>query len=492
MLGLTNVVTTMTGKFVRKLVRRVQFAKLVATDPEKAKATYTLIRWPQLIDPITLNGLAGSNLLKQILRSELMWTGNPSVPLQLAKHLYLAGQADGALRILRSTPGRSARMLEGEFYLYSGNLEKARAIFSAAVDRSATKAAALRNVALCQYLGGDLDSAIDTAVVGAAIYPRNMPLITFLSRVVREREEIERYFSEKLRVAKHGLSASSSAQLVRACARVGARQRGESVASDAILNLCINQDEHKLSIPAKHAATGLPKGEYSSDKGDIILQHIAAVMSGASINLFLMGGTLLGLIRDKKLLSWDKDLDFGCFAEDASTQDLWEIFLGSPYFIPMGVVSDRLIKLRHISGVTVDIFVNFEDGDTRWHGGQFAFWRDRSFPLKRVVIRDLPFYVPQDPERYLENHYGRNWRNPDPHFDVFWEAPDLFDANTEHRYLNTVAKGIQFLAAKSPENLAIRRDRARKAGAEDVAEAYQFVFHLYQDFRIKTFRSVPF
>jgi tetratricopeptide (TPR) repeat protein len=414
-----------------------------------------------------------------------MWTGNMNVPLPIAKNLYLNGQQDQAFSILRRTRGSNARMVEGELLMYSGKLRKAMSIFSAAADRSATRSAALNNLALCHYLQGNMDAAIDTIIVGAAIYPSSMSLMTLFSRLVRTRDEIDRYLTEKARLAKRGLSTGCSAQLIRACGRVGARSKAEGIASDAIINMCAVSNVNDSAVEQRRRTeTGLLRGQYSSKKGDVILEHISEIMQQARVRLFLMGGTLLGLIRDKRLLSWDKDLDFGCFAEEVSISNLWSLFSDSPYFIPMGVVEDRLIKLRHISGVTVDIFVNFLEGDVRWHGGQFVFWRDNAFSLKQIKLRAQHFYVPEDPEAYLTNHYGKTWDRKDPHFDVFWEAPDAFDPNIEHRYANTLAKGVQFLAAGALDIIKMRRDRAKKGGADDVAEAYQYVLDLYEEFRV--------
>jgi hypothetical protein len=355
-------------------------------------------------------------------------------------------------------------------------------IYSAATDRQATKPEACKNVALCHYLKGDLDSAVETLLIGAALHPRMMSLMTLFSRIVRDKEDIRRYLGEKMRIAKNGFTANSATQFVRACGRAGAIQEGERAARAAVVNLCQSRRFAALSSEERHEETGLKKGSYSSDKGEAILTHVSKIAQNSNVRLFPVGGTLLGLVRDKELLSWDKDLDFGCFVEEASLQDLWAIFSSSPYFIPMGVVEDRLIKLRHISGITVDIFVNFREGDARWHGGQFILWRDRAFDLKTLTIRDRNFFIPDDAEAYLENHYGQNWRNPDPHFDVFWESPNAYSPNKEHRYLNTVAKGLQCLTAGSIDIMKIRLERAKKAKADDVVRGYRYILDLHRAF----------
>lgn len=471
----------MRSKFFRRLLRRAQFASLVAGDPARSKAMYRLIAAPQSVDAFSLDGLSESVVLDRLKSSSLISTGNYRVPLKVAENLYLNGRIDEAFGLLRSSPGRDAQLLDGWLSLYNGDLQRAGDIFSAATDRQATKIEACKNLALCRYLEGDLDRALDALIVGAAISPRTMAPMTLFSRIVRHKEDIGRYLSEKMRLAKNGFTASSAAQFVRACGRAGATEEGERAAKAAVINL-VRSVKPAATPSSRHAETGLKKGFYSRDKGAAILSQVLALARGAGIRLFPVGGTLLGLIRDAELLSWDKDLDFGCFEEEASLEDLWTLFSASPYFIPMGTAEDRLIKLRHLSGVTVDIFVNFRDGDARWHGGQFVFWKDQAFDLKTMTVGGTEVLVPGDPEAYLEGHYGPNWRYPDPHFDVFWEAPNAFSPKIEHRYLNTVAKGLQFLAAGSLDMMNIRLDRAKNADADDVVAGYEYVLTQHSAF----------
>lgn len=474
----------MASKFIRRLVRRVQFASLVAANPGRSKAIYRLIAKPQSVDAFSLGGLAESEALGRLKSSSLISTGNVQVPLKVAENLFLNGQIDEAFALVRRTPGRTAQLIDGWLSLYTGDLDRAMNIFSAATDRQATKLEGCKNVALCHYLKGDLDRAVDSLMIGAALYPRAMASMTLFSRIVRHEEDIRRYLSEKMRLAKNGFTAGSAAQFVRACGRAGAIKEGESTARAAVVNLCQSERNEVADSAERHEQTGLKRGSYSISKGEVILKHVSDVAQSANIRLFPIGGTLLGLVRDKELLSWDKDLDFGSFAEEASLQELWGVFSSSPYFIPMGTVEDRLIKLRHLSGITVDVFVNFRDGNARWHGGQFIYWKDRAFELTSVAIRGRNLFVPSDPEAYLEAHYGPNWRSPDPHFDVFWEAPNAYAPNKEHRYLNTIAKGLQFLAAGSMDMMEIRLERATKADVDDVVAGLRYIVDAYQEFSV--------
>ena len=113
--------------------------------------------------------------------------------------------------------------------------------------------------------------------------------------------------------------------MIRACGRAHARKAGDAIAYEAINDLAATGRTDSKSRK-KRPIAGLPQGQYRSEKGKRIFQHIAETEQQMGVRLFLIGGTLLGHVRDNALLPWDKDVDFGCFAEDAGVSDLWEMF----------------------------------------------------------------------------------------------------------------------------------------------------------------------
>ena len=464
----------MRSDFTSRWTRRIRLGSLIAASPTRAGAIYQLVTAPHSLDVLSLGGLSKSRALDRLIRSSLIATGSVHVPLQVAESLYWNGRIDEAFNLIRRTPGYEARLIDGRLSLYKGDLDRAVEIFSAGPQDEASEPEACVGLALCHYLGGDLGRAIDTLVRGTARYAAHAPLMMLFSRIVRDRKDVRRCLDEG-RLPLRGLSSSSAAAFVRACGRAGAIAEGEESARSAAIEFCQQRNPAAASTADRHEKSGLRRGIYSRAQAEAILTHVSEVAQSAKTRLFPMGGTLLGLVRDQALISWDKDLDFGCFEEEASLRDLWDIFSSSPYFIPMGTVGERLIKLRHLSGVTVDVFVNFHDGDARWHGGSYVCWTDRDFRLKSTEIGGRHFLVPNDCEAYLEHHYGADWRRPDPHFDVFWEAPNVRSANEQHRYLNTMAKALQLLAAGSMDAIGIRLERATKAHVDDVVAAFQYV-----------------
>src|SRR5690606_16400671 len=217
-----GAVSVIESKLAKKLVRRLQFASLVATRPWESGAMYRLIAKPGTVDSISLGGVAGSSVIDRLKASSLMTTGNVLVPVKVAENLYLTGDVHEALKLVRRARGREAQPADGRMSLFAGDLDRAMSIFSAAMDRQATKADACRYLAQCYYLKDDLDRAGRTVSIGAAIWPRAAPLMTLFSRIVRNGEDIRRFLDEKVRVARNGFTMGTAAQFVRACGRAGA------------------------------------------------------------------------------------------------------------------------------------------------------------------------------------------------------------------------------------------------------------------------------
>ena len=143
----------------------------------------------------------------------------------------------------------------------------------------------------------------------------------------------------------------------------------------------------------------------------------------AGARCFLISGTLLGLIREGGIIGWDKDIDVGIFTEECP-EDL-EVFFQRHKQFRLGRVdlsSDR-VRAVHRNGTAIDIFPHYPEGELRWHDGTATRWWNTPFGLKKMKFLGIDQYVPEDPEKYLDENYG-DWRTPDPHFDARIDAPN--------------------------------------------------------------------
>ena len=145
-------------------------------------------------------------------------------------------------------------------------------------------------------------------------------------------------------------------------------------------------------------------------------------------------GTLLGLVRNKKLLDYDNDLDFGCFFDLDRQSFLRKKLLGlgfkrdcSLYFNDICVL-DKFIY----DGVEIDFYYFFKDQDDVF---SYDFDQDgflsveenikigkkiipyksiySNFHFKQIEIDGLKFNIPDPIRKHLADLYGDNYETPD-------------------------------------------------------------------------------
>ena len=70
-----------------------------------------------------------------------------------------------------------------------------------------------------------------------------------------------------------------------------------------------------------------------------------------------MSGTLLGAVRDHRILPHDKDLDIGIYSSDIENIDLKRLFVNQVFeILPTRI--NKQIKLKHNNGTYIDIFIH--------------------------------------------------------------------------------------------------------------------------------------
>lgn len=178
--------------------------------------------------------------------------------------------------------------------------------------------------------------------------------------------------------------------------------------------------------------------------GEIAIQmmkRITRVLEKAHLPYILEAGTLLGIVRENRLLPWDNDVDITITRQHTKRllQLLWKFwFLGyivrvkhykrDLKYFKRGEI--RIIKIKHVSlknffrkDVVVDIFLKKKIGNE-------YYW---TVGVKSPVLKSVPerfydhhtqiefegkkFSVPEDYIGYLECHYGKDWKIPVKEWD---------------------------------------------------------------------------
>ena len=172
-----------------------------------------------------------------------------------------------------------------------------------------------------------------------------------------------------------------------------------------------------------------------------MLRRITQGLEKANIPYVLEAGTLLGVVRENRLLPWDNDLDITITRqyEESLLRNKWRFWLMGYQVCVRYYKQDRkyfnkgevrIIKIKNRNpfrlfkkNVVLDIFLKKKiEDDYYWTVG-----------VKAPVLKSVPymFYekhtqlnfegkmysVPYDYEGYLECHYGKDWRVPVKEWD---------------------------------------------------------------------------
>lgn len=174
------------------------------------------------------------------------------------------------------------------------------------------------------------------------------------------------------------------------------------------------------------------------------LSEVHRVFSQEKISYFVDFGTLLAMIREKDFLMYDSDLDFGILPDSPGEEVNYQLVrreLKEAGFrhLSENIFKGKVIKDRFIfSGVRIDFFYYKQEGNLLKCWLFYKPPRDKLGKeerrvvevrhstltgLKKIKVRGVEFFIPENPERVLAEKYGEGWRIPDRKW-VYWKAPN--------------------------------------------------------------------
>lgn len=145
------------------------------------------------------------------------------------------------------------------------------------------------------------------------------------------------------------------------------------------------------------------------------------------LELFLMYGTLLGLYRDGDFIPGDDDFDVGYFSNEQDPLAVKEEVMALIVKLVEGGVTvgfnqvGRPFRLRGLPDAPLTHLdvrpLWFQEGAIWAHDRTCPTCTAKDFlPVKKAVFREREVFIPQNPERFLEDFYGPGWRTPDPSY----------------------------------------------------------------------------
>ncbi len=197
---------------------------------------------------------------------------------------------------------------------------------------------------------------------------------------------------------------------------------------------------------------------------------VLAALRTAGLEPFVAYGTLLGAVREGRVLGHDSDADLGYVSRHTDPVDVAR----ESFAVQRRLAADGWQISRYSGGsfkmlvtegdVTrgLDVFGGFLDEGRLYLMGEIGvpFEREWITPLGEAQLDGRPVPVPARPEKLLEATYGPGWRTPDPAFK--FTTPDRTVHAFEDWFRGT-QPGVRYWDRKAFQNA--RRPLPQKPSA---------------------------
>lgn len=252
------------------------------------------------------------------------------------------------------------------------------------------------------------------------LYSKRKKTWLYLSNSIENTKQFERF--EKIFFDSINIESEKNIQIFNYYSEAALRAEQYSKALNIWIQFVKNIKKSKCYLKKK-------KKHFNSKKAEKALLDLKSMLDKNQVPFFLVSGTLLGCIREGKILPHDKDLDIGIFNEDFCGEKLKNTITQSGFFEILPTRIPEQIKIKHNNGTYIDVFIHIRKDNYIWHYASKIKWFNYSFKLKEYNFLNTSFFVPSNTEKYLNENYGTDWKVPKIDFDSNFDTPNAKVSN---------------------------------------------------------------
>ena len=152
-----------------------------------------------------------------------------------------------------------------------------------------------------------------------------------------------------------------------------------------------------------------------------ILDHVTTELKKQGVSHTLISGGVIGWVRNKGMIPYDRDLDIIVQIEYWNSTEFWRTFqrLHKQHGYVVDNVEEFKVKVyfSKTNGNNIDIWAYWADNTTvsiAFHGFKKQPV-ETMFPFKPVKFEWLNTFVPAKPIEYLDRQYGKEVWRPEKH-----------------------------------------------------------------------------
>jgi len=144
-----------------------------------------------------------------------------------------------------------------------------------------------------------------------------------------------------------------------------------------------------------------------------LLKKLSDASKIFNFDFFLFFGSLLGCLRNGKMVPYDADIDVGiCEDQLANFNKAKKYLCSNDEVVTWSSSKIILYKLSSINSIHIDLFVYKKNKNNMITSCQHSsspesyFLKDDLFPLKKTLFENIEVLIPNKSREYLERNYG--------------------------------------------------------------------------------------